>query len=118
MTEQQFKATIVQLILNGNAEEAIKQLSKHYDVTAPRLKVGLPKGRRREVLGCYTARDRTISVLNSDTLRQPFIIIHEFYHHLRTAPDSKHRGTEKHADDFAKQFIQEYIALARLGNDI
>lgn len=102
---------VVWLILDGNAEKAIELLAKHYGVKTPKIKVGLPKGRKKQVLGCYKARDKTIFVLSSDTLKEPFIILHEFYHHLRTSADAKHRGTEKHANDFAKEFIQAYKSM-------
>jgi len=117
--EQKFKASIVYLILNGKTEKALEALAKHYSVEVPKLKVGLPKGRKRKVLGCYSAKNKTISVLNSDTLKEPFIILHEFYHHLRTALDAKHRGTEKYADEFAKEFIRAYKTMAAgvLGNN-
>jgi predicted aspartyl protease len=111
-TKPRFKALIVSLILNGRVEKALELLAEHYSVSVPKMKVGLPKGRRKKVLGCYNARKRTIFVLNSDTLREPFIILHEFYHHLRTALDTKHRGTEKYADEFAKDFIKAYKSTA------
>lgn len=106
--EQRFKAKVVWLILNGSVEEALRTLAGYYGVDAPRVKVGLPKGRKKNVLGCYTTKDKTISVLNSDVLKEPFIVLHEFYHHLRTAPDARHRGTERHANEFAGEFIQAY----------
>jgi len=117
--EQKFKASIVWLILNGKAEKALELLAEHYGVEVPKLKVGLPKGRKKKAFGCYSAKNKTISVLNSDTLKEPFIILHEFYHHLRTALDTKHRGTEKYADEFSKRFIQAYNLLASgvLGNN-
>jgi len=117
--EQKFKASIVWLILNGKTEKALELLAEHYSVEVPKLKVGLPKGRKKKALGCYSAKNETIFVLNSDTLKEPFIILHEFYHHLRTALDRKHRGTERYADEFSKEFIQAYkskIAEA-LGNN-
>jgi hypothetical protein len=110
--EQNFKALVVYLILNGEAEKALKVLAKHYGVDMPKLKVGLPKGRKNKVLGCYSAKSKTISVLNSDTLKEPFVVLHEFYHHLRTASDMKHRGTEKYADEFAREFIRAYRMMA------
>lgn len=110
--EQKFKALIVWLILNGKAEKALELLAEHYSVEVPKLKVGLPKGRKRKSLGCYSAKNGTICVLNSDTLKEPFIILHEFYHHLRTALDRKHKGTEKYADKFSKEFIQAYNSIA------
>lgn len=106
--EQQFKGLIVRLILNGKTEEALERLAKHYRVSVPKLKAGLPKGRKRKAYGCYSTRDKTIFVLNSGTLNEPFTILHEFYHHLRTAPDAKHRGTERYANEFAREFIQAY----------
>ena len=110
--EQEFKALVVWLILNGKAEKALELLAEHYGVEVPRLKVGLPKGRKKKTLGCYNAKNETIFVLNSDTLKEPFIILHEFYHHLRTALDRKHKGTERYADEFAKEFIQAYKSMA------
>jgi hypothetical protein len=102
------KALTVMLIMDGNADTALRLLADDYGVARPRLKVGLPKGRRRNSLGCYNAKNRTIYVLNSDVIKQPFVILHEFYHHLRTNVELKHRGTEKNADRFAKDFIQVY----------
>lgn len=110
--EARFKVFIVWLILNGRAEEALELLAKHYHVNAPKIRVGLPKGRRKNIFGCYTAKNKTISVFNSDMLKEPFIILHEFYHHLRTSVDKKHRGTEKNAGEFAKGFIEAYRLVA------
>ena len=118
-TKPEFEALIVWLILNGKVEKALELLAEHYSVDVPKIKVGLPKGRKKRALGCYNAKKGTIFVLNSDTLKEPFIILHEFYHHLRTALDTKHRGTEKYADEFAKDFIQAYKSTAAKasGND-
>lgn len=107
----EFKAFIVRLILNGKAEKALELLAEHYGVDVPKIKVGLPKGRRKKTLGCYNAKKGTIFVLNSDVLKEPFIVLHEFYHHLRTALDAKHRGTERYADEFAREFIQAYKSM-------
>ena len=106
--ESRFKAYIVWLILNGKAEEALEQLAEHYDVDMPKLKVGLPKRHKIKTLGCYSTRDETISVLNSDMLKEPSVIVHEFYHHLRIGLDMKHRGNERNAREFAQSFIDEY----------
>jgi len=103
------KPHIVWLILNQHTEEALSLLSDEYKVNTPKLKVGLPKGRKKNVLGCYQAKTETISVFNSDIFGNPFVILHEFYHHLRSkAVDKQHRGTEKNADKFAMQFLIEY----------
>jgi hypothetical protein len=104
--EHRFETIVVQLILQGKTEEALEQLARHYNVGTPKVKVGLPKGNRSKVLGCYASKNQTIYALNSDVLKDPFIILHEFYHHLRTSPDMKHKGTEKLASRFAKEFIE------------
>jgi len=103
-----FKTLIVALILNGQVEKALDLLAESYKVTTPKLKVGLPKGHKATAFGCYTPKDATISVLNSDVIGNPFVIIHEFYHHLRTSVDKIHKGTEKNADKFAREFIEAY----------
>lgn len=104
--EHEFKVTIVRLIVTKRADEAIKLLSAHYNVDAPRLKVGMPKQSVRNV-GCYVSRTRTIHVMNREKLEDPFVVLHEFYHHLRTQ-GGKHRGTERYADAFARGFIDEF----------
>jgi hypothetical protein len=114
MAETNFKAYIVWLIGSGKPEEAIGLLAKHYKVNLPSLKVGLPRKHKITAYGCYTARDQTISVLNSDILINPFVILHEFYHHLRSkAVDHVHRGTEGNADKFALDYLQAYQLLIK-----
>lgn len=108
MEEQEFRAMIVWLIANGKAEKALEMLSEHYGIETPRMKVGLPRGRRKKTLGCYDSGSRTISVLDSDALKQPFVILHEFYHHVRTGLDAKHKGNEEYANEFAKRFLEAY----------
>jgi len=117
--EQKSKAFVVWLILNGKTERALGLLAREHGTTVPKLGVGLPKRHKKNVLGCYTAKNKTISVLNSDTLKEPFVILHEFYHHLRTGADAQHKGTERYADDFAKEFINAYKTTAKeaLGNN-
>ena len=105
-----FKPLIVWLILNGQAEKALNLLAENYKVATPKLKVGLPKGHKVKAFGCYTPKNATISVLNSDVIGNPFVILHEFYHHLRTSIDKQHKGTEKNADRFAREFIAAYQA--------
>jgi Zn-dependent peptidase ImmA (M78 family) len=107
--QAEFKPLVVWLVLNGKAEEALVLLAENYRVNVPKLKVGLPKGRKKRAYGCYTPKNATISVLNSDALGNPFVILHEFYHHLRThSVDKQHKGTEKNADKFAAEFLQAY----------
>jgi hypothetical protein len=114
MAQDNFKPMIVWLILNGKTEQALEVLAKNYKVNIPDLKVGLPKGHKITAYGCYTSKNQTISVLNSDVLANPFVILHEFYHHLRCkSVDRIHKGTEKNADKFAMEFIEAYKAAAR-----
>lgn len=113
MTDADFKAQIVLLILNGKTEDALELLSKEYGVSVPSLKVGLPKGHKATAYGCYTAKNQMISVLNSDVLMNPFVVLHEFYHHVRSkGVDRMHRGTEGNADKFALDFITQYQIAA------
>ena len=113
MAQDNLKPLVVWLILNGKPEEALELLAKKYQVNVPVLKVGLPKGHKIKVFGCYTSKNQTIAVLNSDVLVNPFVIIHEFYHHLRSkSVDKMHKGTEKNADKFAIAFIEAYKAFA------
>jgi hypothetical protein len=104
-----FKPAVVWLILNKRTEEALELLAKFYHVNVPKLKIGLPKGHQRTAYGCYTNKNETISLLDSDMLGNPFVVLHEFYHHLRSkGVDKMHKGTEKNADKFAVEFIREY----------
>jgi hypothetical protein len=113
MSDCDYKAKTVWLILNGKTEEALELLAKNYDVTVPNLKVGLPKKHKVTAWGCYTTNNQTITVLNSDVISNPFVIIHEFYHHLRSkSVDRIHKGTEGNADKFALEFIKQYQIAA------
>ncbi len=113
-SELEFKAYVVHLILDSKVEQALELLAKEFKVTVPKVQVGLPRS-HGSVSGCYTARNQTIYVLNGEVLKEPFVILHEFYHHLRTSSvDKKHRGTEKYANVFAKEFIEAYKSLSSL----
>jgi hypothetical protein len=114
MQQDNFKPLVVWLILTGKPEEALELLAKTYHVKVPDLKVGLPKRHKITAYGCYASKNQTITVLNSDVLVNPFVVIHEFYHHLRSkSVDRMHKGTEKGADKFALNFIAEYQAFAK-----
>jgi len=104
--EELFRVKVVHLILSRSVEEALKLLSRHYGTVAPSLKVGMPKGHKKN-FGCYVTDRKTIYVSERDRLYDPYLILHEFYHHLRTT-DGKHRRTEKHADKFAREYIEAY----------
>lgn len=104
--EYLFKAKIVHMILMKKTNEAIKALSDFYKVEMPQLKVGMPK-RYRKKIGCYVPKTKTIHICDREKLDDPFVILHEFYHHLRTQ-HGKHRGTERHANKFATDFIEAF----------
>jgi Zn-dependent peptidase ImmA (M78 family) len=100
-----FQQNVVQLIaIAKRPEEALDLLCEHYRVERPFLRMGLPSG-EKNALGCYVHRDKTIYISNQEYLYDPYVIIHEFYHHLRHV-GGKHRGTERHARDFALAFLR------------
>lgn len=107
--EDVFKATIVHLIVSNQSEDALHVLSHHYGVAIPHLTVGMPKKHHKHV-GCYVANTQTIHVQRREYLTNPFIILHEFYHHLRTH-GREHRGTEKYANTFAHTFIEAFNTI-------
>lgn len=104
-----FKASIVQMILERKTEEAIIALSCAYKIDTPKIKVGRQK-RHKKVLGLYVPSKRTIFVANGDGMWNPFVILHEFYHHLRSV-SGEHKGTEKYANAFAMGYIYAYALV-------
>lgn len=104
LDEANFQGKIVRLIaIERKPEVALDALCSHYRVERPALRIGLPKGEKR-ALGCYVHRERTIYMSN-EYMFEPYVLIHEFYHHLRYV-GGKHRGTERHARDFALSFLR------------
>jgi len=101
------KAKVVYLILNKKTEEALQNLSRFYKVIPPEIAVGTIKGKRRTVYAVYVQRESKIYCINSDIFYNPFIVLHEFYHHIRTK-GGIHRGSEKYANIYAKSFIDSY----------
>lgn len=101
------RAKIVRLILDKRTEEALSILSKHYNIKPPEIVVGTIKGKRRTVYAVYVQREAKIYCINSDIFYNPFIVLHEFYHHLRTLAGI-HRGSEKHANQYARDFVTSY----------
>jgi hypothetical protein len=101
------KARIVYMILNKRTEEALEYLSKHYNIATPEIAVGTVKGKRKTVYAVYVQKQSKIYAINSDIFYNPFVVLHEFYHHIRTKAGS-HRGSEKNADMYAKSFIDSY----------
>src|ERR687891_1208510 len=106
------KAKIVHLILNRKTEEALRNLSKFYNIITPEITVGTIKGKRRSVYAVYVQKENKIYAINSDIFYNPFVVLHEFYHHIRTR-GGVHRGSEKHANMYAKDFVDAYKMLAK-----
>jgi hypothetical protein len=101
------KARIVHMILSKKTEEALEYLSKVYSVATPEIVVGTVKGKRKTVYAVYVQKESKIYAINSDTFYNPFVVLHEFYHHIRTK-GGEHRGSEKNANTYAKSFIDAY----------
>ena len=105
------KAKIVYMILNRKTEEALQNLSKFYNITPPEIVVGTIKGKRRSVYAIYVQKEGRIYAINSDIFYNPFVVLHEFYHHIRSK-EGIHRGSEKHANTYAKDFVDAYKKIA------
>ena len=101
------KARIVYMILNKRTEEALEYLSNLYNIITPEIVVGTVKGKRKTVYAVYVQKESKIYAMNSDIFYNPFVVLHEFYHHIRTKA-GVHRGSEKNADMYAKSFIDSY----------
>ena len=107
------KAKVVQMILDKKTEEALHSLSAHYKVNPPQIVVGTIKGKRRTVYAVYVQRERKIYCINSDIFYNSFIVLHEFYHHIRTT-GGIHKGSEKYANRYAKSFIDSYNKIIEI----
>lgn len=97
------RATAVKKVLEGKTEEAVALLAKFYEIRNPSLKVGLPK-RFKKAKGCYDSRKRLICLRSSEEYKDPFVVLHEFYHHLRNER-GEFSGSEKNANLFALKSI-------------
>jgi hypothetical protein len=101
------KTKIVYMILNKRTEEALQYLSNLYNIVTPQIVVGTVKGKRKTVYAVYVQKESKIYATNSDIFYDPFVVLHEFYHHIRTR-GGIHRGSEKNANMYAKSFIDAY----------
>jgi len=111
LPDAEVKAKVVALILQKNPETALNILCESYSIKRPDLKVGKVK-RFSKSQGAYVHAENTIYVSSSEAMYDPRVILHEFYHHLRSA-SGKHRGNEKYADRFAADFIMSYVSIQR-----
>jgi len=109
------KVSVVAMILDSKTEDALDLVSKWYKIDTPRLGVGVFEGRTKGVAAVYSVRRKEILAANREYLYNPFVMIHEFYHHLRSR-SGRHRGTEKDADRFAADFIMAYQRAALGGS--
>jgi hypothetical protein len=105
------KTKIVYMTLNKKTEEALQYLSKFYNMTPPEIVVGTVKGKRRSVYA-VCAQENKIYAINSDIFYNPFIVLHEFYHHIRIK-GGIHRRSEKNANMYAKSFIDAYNRIIK-----
>jgi Zn-dependent peptidase ImmA (M78 family) len=111
LEEAQFKVLVVNAILSKDTEKAVELVCKKYGVRVPKLKIGVPKGQKK-ALGVYTVQANTIGFRDQDQFFDPFVVLHELYHCIRSTSGS-HRGTEKNADKFAISYIEEYNRFAK-----
>jgi len=101
-----FKAAIVGLILTKDTETAVEVLSRKFKVRPPKLEIGHTKG-KKIALAVYSVPANSIAFSNQDHFFNPFIVLHEMYHCIRSK-SGHHRGTEKNADRFALDYIENY----------
>jgi hypothetical protein len=106
LDESSFKATIIQLILSKDTEKAVELLSQKFRVRIPILGIGHTKG-KKTALAVYSVVANTISFSDQDQFFDPFVVLHEMYHCIRSR-SGNHRGTERNADKFALDYIAEY----------
>ena len=109
------KAKIVALILDKKTEQALDWLSKLYKIDVPQIVVGTIKKKRRTVYAVYVVREKKIYASNSEIFYNPFVVLHEYYHHIRSKLGT-HRGSEKHANMYAQQFIDAYMHVVEKSN--
>lgn len=109
------KARIVQMILDKKTEDALEKLSEFYRVDIPQITVGTIKKKRRTVYAVYVIQEKKIYASNSDIFYNPFVILHEYYHHI-SSKLGKHRGSERHANMYAQGFIDSYNKIGKMLN--
>ncbi len=109
--DEHFKAVVVATILDMKPERALEILCNQYRVEVPKLGVGVFKKHSKGVRAVYSGDRKEILAARREFLYDPFVILHEFYHHLRSV-GGKHRGTEKNADRFALDYIRTYDRVA------
>lgn len=107
MLDEENMVRIVRKILNKDTEQALLELSNLYNIRPPEIVVGTIKGKRKTLYAVYVQNENRIYAMNSDIFYNPFVVLHEFYHHLRSR-GGVHRGSERNANMYAKKFIDAY----------
>lgn len=115
LPDADFRALVVYLILTKDTERAVDLVSRRLHVRTPKLGIGPVKGKKK-ALAVYSVSTNSISFADQDQFFDPFVVLHEMYHCIRSASGT-HRGTEKNADKFALDYIEEYKRIVR-GLDI
>jgi hypothetical protein len=106
LDDSRFKAAVVQLILSKDTERAVELVSQRYKVRVPSLGIGPTKG-KKVALAVYSVSANSILFSDQEHFFDPFVVLHEMYHCIRSRSGS-HKGTERNADKFALEFIDEY----------
>jgi hypothetical protein len=106
------RTKIVYMIFSKQTEEALEHLSTFYNIDPPQIVVGTVKGKRKTVHAVYVQKESKIYATNSEVFYNPFVVLHEFYHHIRTKA-GVHKGSEKNANMYAKSFIDAYYSIMR-----
>lgn len=113
MPEEIVRAYAVYLIVKRDSEKALSVLSRYYGILTPRIRIGLPK-KHSKALGCYDPVKKTICLRSSEEYGNPFVVLHEYYHHLRNSR-REYPGNEKYANRYALKSIMYFKELVRTG---
>ena len=102
--EETLRKIIVRNIIDGDIDTALELLSKENNVPTPKYRIGTVKG-HRGAAACYIERKKTIVFSNSEIMRNPIVVLHEFYHHMISSVTLKGGGTDKNAERFVRRFL-------------
>jgi hypothetical protein len=109
LDDARFKAAVVDLILSRDTETAVRLVSSKFHVRLPVLQIGHTKG-KKIALAVYSVAANSISFADQEHFFNPFVVLHEMYHCIRSR-SGNHRGTERNADRFALDYIENYRRL-------
>ncbi len=83
LDEAKFKALVVGLILTKDTEKAVELLSKRSGTRVPKLQIGHTKG-KKIALAVYSVDANSISFADQEYFFNPFVVLHEMYHCIRS----------------------------------